>query len=195
MSLQQFDLFAPRPVLPGLRLGEEFVTPAEEAKLAARIDAAGLAPFRFQGWEGRRLTASFGYGYDFERGRVLDAPPIPPWLEPLKHRAAAFAGLDPEALRQALVIRYDPGAAIGWHRDRPQFGTVIGLSLGAPAVLRLRRRAAGGFERRALPLAPRSIYALSGEVRTEWEHSIVPQQATRWSITFRTLAAPAMPAR
>lgn len=188
MSLHQFDLFAETAILPGLRFGVDFVDASEELALTAQINKAGLAPFKFQGWEGKRLTASFGYGYDFERGRVLEAPPIPVWLEPLRARAAAFAGLAPEEIRQALVIRYDPGAAIGWHRDRPQFGTVIGVSLGAPAVLRLRRRSATGFERRALPLAPRSIYVLTGEARAEWEHSIVPQAERRWSITFRDLA-------
>jgi alkylated DNA repair dioxygenase AlkB len=87
-----------------------------------------------------------------------------------------------------LLIRYDPGAGIGWHRDRPQFGKVFGLSLGAPAKLRLRRRTPGGFERRAAVLEPRSAYLLDGEVRREWEHSIAPVAQTRRSITFRTLA-------
>jgi len=85
------------------------------------------------------------------------------------------------------VIRYDPGAGIGWHRDRPQYGEVIGLSLGNPATLRLRRRTGEGFERRNLELAPRSLYLLSGEVRAEWQHSIAPLDVTRRSITFRTL--------
>ena len=181
------DLFA-APLLPGLALTEDVVSPAEEADLAARIDASGLAPFRFQGWEGKRLTRSFGYAYDFARGRLDQAPPIPDWLLPLRVRAAALAGLEPEALRQALLIRYDPGAAIGWHRDRPQFATVAGLSLGSPAVLRLRRRAGSRFERRTLPLPPRSLYVLADEARHGWEHSIAPGEALRFSITFRSLA-------
>jgi alkylated DNA repair dioxygenase AlkB len=37
------------------------------------------------------------------------------------------------------VIRYDPGAGIGWHRDRPVFEHVIGVSLGAPASRRHAR--------------------------------------------------------
>lgn len=186
-SARQPDLFGPPPLLPGLRTALEFVTPAEEQAWSARIDAAGLAPFRFQGWEGKRLTASFGHDYDFARGRVGEAPPIPEWLLPLRERAAAFAGVAPEALSQALLIRYDPGAAIGWHRDRPQFGIVIGLSLGATVAMRLRRRTAEGFERRTLPLPPRSLYLLAGEARHGWEHSIAAHEAVRRSITFRTL--------
>jgi alkylated DNA repair protein (DNA oxidative demethylase) len=68
-------------------------------------------------------------------GRPTEAPPIPDWLRPFRDRAAAFAELDPEDLIQALLIRYDPGAGIGWHRDRPIYGHVIGISLGEPATL------------------------------------------------------------
>ena len=164
------------------------VDAAEEAALIAAIDAAPLAPFAFQGWLGKRLTMSWGSAYDYQRGAVLPAPPIPEGLLPLRARMAAWAGLDPAALVQALAIRYDPGAGIGWHRDRPQYGVVLGLSLGAPERLRLRRRRAdGGFERCALPLAPRGAYRLDGPARSEWEHSILPVTATRWSLTFRTL--------
>ena len=91
---------------------------------------------------------------------------------------------------QALLIRYDPGAGIGWHRDRPVFAHVLGVSLGARAVMRFRRRRDGGFDRASAPLAPRAIYHLSGAARHAWEHSIAPMDATRWSITFRSLAAP-----
>jgi len=109
-------------------------------------------------------------------------------LLPLRERAARFAGLEPDQLVQALVTRYDPGAGIGWHRDRPLFEHVVGISLGAPATMRFRRRRSGGFDRRSAPLAPRSIYHLSGEARHQWEHSIAEMAATRWSITFRSLS-------
>ena len=105
----------------------------------------------------------------------------------MRDKLAPLAELDPQTLQAALLIRYDPGAGIGWHRDRPQYGEVLGLSLGAPCMLRLRRRSATGFERRNLRLPPRSLYRLSGEVRWEWEHSIMPLEQTRRSITFRTL--------
>ena len=103
-------------------------------------------------------------------------------------RAARFAGLQPDELVQALLIRYDPGAGIGWHRDRPVFEHVLGISLGAPATMRFRRRKPGGFDRASVLLAPRSIYHLTGEARHEWEHSIAAMEVTRWSITFRSLS-------
>lgn len=183
------DLFQ-IPAIPGLAYGEDFLSPAEEAALITGIDGSGLAPFRFQGWLGKRLTASFGWHYDFDRASFAPAAPIPDFLLPVRERAAAFAGLAADELVQALLIRYDPGAGIGWHRDRPVFDQVIGLSLGEEAVLRLRRRKeGGGFMRAAQRLAPRSVYHLGGEVRQEWEHSIAPSEGRRWSITFRSLSA------
>ncbi|KRB86364.1 2OG-Fe(II) oxygenase [Sphingomonas sp. Root710] len=181
------DLFG-APVLPGLAQAGDVVTRNEEAELIAQIDAAGLAPFRFQGWTGKRRTASFGWSYDFDNGRFAPAMPIPEWLLTVRTRAASFAGLTAEDLVQALLIRYDQGAGIGWHRDRPVFEHVVGISLGAPAVLRFRRRRAGGFDRTSIDLAPRSIYHLSGDARHGWEHGIAEMAETRWSITFRSLS-------
>ena len=105
----------------------------------------------------------------------------------IRDRAAAFAKLPADDLVQALLIRYDPGAGIGWHRDRPVFEHVVGISLGAAATLRFRRRRADGFDRRNLPLEPRSIYHLAGHARHDWEHSIADMEVARWSITFRSL--------
>ncbi len=184
----QGELFAVKdPLVPGLLQVMDAVTPAEEAELAARIDAAPLAPFEFGQWRGKRLTTHYGRAYDFSRHRLDEAPPLPDWLLALRDKLAPLAGLDPGSLQAVLLIRYDPGAGIGWHRDRPQYGEVLGLSLGADCTMRLRRRTESGFERRNLPLPPRSLYRLSGEVRWDWEHSIVPLAETRRSITFRTL--------
>jgi len=85
-------------------------------------------------------------------------------------------------------LRYDPGAGIGWHRDRPVFEHVVGISLGNAATMRFRRRRGGGFDRLSVELAPRAAYHLTGEARWTWEHSIPPVAAPRWSITFRSLS-------
>ena len=113
---------------------------------------------------------------------------MPDWLRSIRDRAAAFAGLDPEVLVQALLIRYDTGAGIGWHRDRPIYDHVIGISLREPATMRFRRRRANGFDRVSMLLDPRGGYHMSGPARYEWEHSIAPVERPRWSITFRSLA-------
>ena len=183
----QPDLFG-ESSLPGLFQAGEFVTPGEEQMLIASIDAAELCPFKFHGWLGKRLTAAYGWGYDFDDASLTQAEPIPDWLLPVRAKAARFAGLPPAELVQALLIRYDPGAGIGWHRDRPVFDHVLGISLGAPATMRFRRRKPGSFYRASAFLAPRSIYHLTGEARHQWEHSIAPMAVTRWSITFRSLS-------
>ena len=183
----QHDLFD-ETMMPGLAYAPEILSAEEERTLIAAIDAVDLAPFRFHGWLGKRLTASFGWRYDFDDASFRPAAPIPDVLLPVRARAAAFARLPEEALVQALVTRYDPGAGIGWHRDRPVFEHVVGISLGAAATLRFRRRKAAGFERASIPLAPRSAYHLSAEARWEWEHSIVAMDTTRRSITFRSLS-------
>jgi alkylated DNA repair dioxygenase AlkB len=176
------------PVIPGFALRDDFIDEAEEQALIAGIDSLGLAPFRFQGWTGKRLTRSFGWRYDFDDASFRQSEPIPDWLAPLRERAASFAELTPEAFVHALVVRYDPGAGIGWHRDRPQFDQVVGISLGAPTVMRFRQRTDSGFRRANVELEPRSAYWLGGEVRHAWEHSIAPHQALRFSITFRSLS-------
>jgi alkylated DNA repair protein (DNA oxidative demethylase) len=187
VTLDLFDA----PVLPGLSIQADLIDPVEERLLIDRIDATDLTPFRFQGWTGKRLTTSFGWSYDFEVGRPKEAPPIPDWLRPFRDRAARFAALDPEDLIQALLIRYDPGAGIGWHRDRPIYRHVLGISLGEPATMRFRRRRAVGFDRASVPLDPRAAYHMTGLARQEWEHSIVEMERPRWSITFRSLAGQA----
>ena len=181
------DLFA-EPAVAGLTYVDDFIDQAEEAQLIGQIDGLGLAPFRFHGWEGKRLTRSFGWRYDFDDASFTVTEPIPDWLIPLRQRAAAFANIPAEEWVHVLVVRYDPGAGIGWHRDRPVFDRVVGVSLGAPAVLRLRQRTSTGFRRASVPLEPRSAYLLSGEVRHSWEHSIAPGEALRFSITFRSLS-------
>ena len=113
---------------------------------------------------------------------------MPDWLLPIRDRAAAAAGLAPDALVQALLLRYDPGAGIGWHRDRPIYDRVVGISLGASATMRFRRRDGERWRRANAPLEPRALYHLSGEVRHDWEHSIAPIKQCRWSITFRSFS-------
>jgi alkylated DNA repair dioxygenase AlkB len=169
-------------------LQADVIDAEQEQDLLVALAGLELAPFQFQGWTGKRLTASFGWKYDFEDASFAPTTPIPPFLCPLRDIAARLAGLTADDLLQVLVTRYDPGAGIGWHRDRPVFEHVVGVSLGAPAVLRLRRRSASGFDRRSVPLPPRSAYHLCSEVRHGWEHSIAAIDSARWSITFRSLS-------
>ena len=176
------------PLVRGLRYEEEFIDEGEEERLMERLAAAALQPFRFHGWLGNRKTQSFGWRYDFEDATFAPSEPIPTWLLPLRDAAAGFAGLRSDDLVHVLLARYDPGAGIGWHRDRDVFDRVVGISLGSAAVLRFRRRRDDGFSRAKLHVAPHSAYLLSDEARWEWEHSIAPGTQLRFSVTFRSLS-------
>jgi alkylated DNA repair dioxygenase AlkB len=65
---------------------------------------------------------------------------------------------------------------------------VFGLSLGSACKFRFRRTAPSGkWERFTLEAQPRSLYAMTGEARHGWEHSIPSVETPRYSITFRTM--------
>ena len=191
----QTDLFGadepPRgaaPRLPaGFRYQPALVAPADEAALLAAVRALPFRAFEFHGHTGKRRVVSFGWHYDFAARTLRRADDMPAFLRALREPAAAFAGLAPEALQHVLVTEYDAGAGIGWHRDKGVFGEVVGISLLAPCTFRLRRAAGDGWERASLVAEPRSAYLLSGAARTEWEHSIPPVEALRYSITYRNL--------
>lgn len=182
----QPDLFAP-PTPEGFRYTPDLVTPAKEATLAARLAALPFEPFDFHGHLAHREVVGFGHRYDYASRQVQAAAPIPDFLLPLRARVADLAGLPPEAFEQLLINRYRAGAGIGWHRDKPHFDVVAGVSLLSPCTLRFRRRTPTGWDRLAVPLAPRSAYLLTGPARHDWEHSIAAHAEPRYSITFRTL--------
>jgi len=145
------------------------------------------AALQFHGFLGKRRVVSFGWRYDFGEGKLREAPPIPELFLTVRDKAARFAGLEAHALEHLLVTEYEPGASIGWHRDRAIFADVIGTSLLAPCLFRLRKKAGSGWERASLPLAPSSAYLLQVPARTDWEHSIPGVERLRYSLTFRNL--------
>jgi alkylated DNA repair dioxygenase AlkB len=186
----QPSLFDDAPALPeGLAYVDDLITPAEEQALVARFSDLPFKPYEFRGFLGNRRTVSFGWRYDHNRMQLDPAHEIPPFLLELRARAAAFAGMPPDALHQAMVTEYAPGAGIGWHRDRPEFGEVLGVSFLTPCVFRLRRRQGAGWERASFTAEPRSAYVLRGPARSEWQHSIAPMDRLRYSVTFRNLRA------
>jgi alkylated DNA repair dioxygenase AlkB len=186
--LTQPDLFLSDPVLPeGMRYREEFLDPLEHDDLLTHIRTLPFKEFEFLGFLGKRRTVSFGWKYDYGQKAIERVDDMPAFLHEPRARAATFADIAPESLQQCLINEYAPGAGIGWHRDKPQFGDVIGISMISPAPFRLRRKKGEGWERITLEVQPRSIYLLRGPSRTEWEHSIPPVDAARYSITFRNL--------
>jgi alkylated DNA repair dioxygenase AlkB len=184
-----FDVSA-AGAISGLTYVTNAVTVEHEHTLSAFVATLPLTPFAWRGFTGNRRTLSFGYRYDFNGGGFQRAEPIPDALQCAKALVCARLGEAPAGFVQCSVIAYAPGAGIGWHKDRPHFGKVAGLSLLAPCRFRFRRqRDEGGWARQALVLERRSAYRLDGDARQLWQHSIAPMDRLRYSITFRTLAS------
>lgn len=168
----------------------DFLGREEEAALLAVIEALPLAPARYKAYTARRRVLSFGSAYDFGENRLAPAPPPPAPLLPLRAKAGRWLGIEPEAFVNLLIADYPEGAPLGWHRDVPDFETVVGISLLGHARLRLRPYPPGPpHDRRdvlAIDLPPRSAYVLSGAARWGWQHSVAPTRERRLSITLRT---------
>lgn len=191
----QSSLFQPYP--EGFQYRDDFISAAEERALVAAIQPLAFAQVLMRGVIARRRTVHYGWRYGYYSRRSEAGPPLPAFLLPLRDRLAVWAGIDPEALAEALVTEYQKGAPIGWHRDAPVFGDVIaGVSLLSASRMKLRPYVSpkevpsSGAPRRTtheVELAPRSAYLLSGAARRQFEHSIPAVASLRYSVTFRTL--------
>jgi alkylated DNA repair dioxygenase AlkB len=184
---EQLAFFASLSRKPqGLQYAADFVSPETEQELIGRIAALPLKPFQFGQYEGKRRVASFGFSYDYTLRRLREAEPIPDWLDSVLSQVEAFGGHDTR-VRQVLCTEYDVGVGIGWHRDKPHFDRIFGLSLGSACKFRFRRATGEKWQRFTLDAEPRSLYMMSGASRHVWEHSIPAVEAPRYSVTFRTM--------
>ncbi len=175
----------------GFHYQDSFIDDAEERALLAAIATVAFSEFEMRGVVARRRVAFFGQTYDREA-----AGPIPEFLEPVRERIAAWAGLEASAFAMALINEYTPGAPIGWHRDAPQYEVVAGISLLSECRMRFRPyrpTSAAAPARRStsheIVLARRSAYLLTGDSRSGYEHHIPAVTELRYSVTFRTLRA------
>jgi alkylated DNA repair dioxygenase AlkB len=185
----QFSLFAHHADRPaGLGYWPEFITAEDELYLIDKIRSLPLQPFQFGAYEGKRKVASFGFHYDFSAKRLEQAEPVPDWLQRPAAKIEALRGLRGGSIGHVLCTEYEVGAGIGWHRDKPQFDQVFGLSLGSACRFRFRRKSGERWKRFTLNAQPRSLYLLMGDARHVWEHSIPGVDEQRYSITFRTMA-------
>lgn len=171
----------------GFVLAPEFLTEDEERELLDHIRTIPFGAVQMYGVTAKRRVAQFGWHYSFETWKLAPAAPMPAQFFGVRERAAALAGIDAEEFSEILVTQYGPGAGIGWHRDAPPFGIVAGISLGGECRMRFQRGKGNERVTAAVILPRRSMYLLTGEARTHWQHTIPPVKEQRWSITFRTL--------
>lgn len=190
----QLNLFIDKLEQPsGFGVESDFITSDEEHALVEQIGKLPLVPFKFGAFEGKRRVASFGWRYDYSMQKLLPASPVPDWLAMFARRIEGFFRLPGGAVQQILCTEYDEGVGIGWHRDKPHFAEVFGLSLASHCKFRFRRKRDDAWQRLTFDIAPRSLYRMSGEARHLWEHSIPPVAARRYSITFRTMGTAEVP--
>jgi alkylated DNA repair dioxygenase AlkB len=187
----QAGLFADlAPALPeGAAYEDEFITREEEAALLAHVAALPLQEAKYKAYTARRRVVSYGGVFDYDTLELKPAGELPADFHWLRERAARWLGVAPADFVHALVAEYRPGTPLGWHRDVPQFECVVGISLAAPARLRLRPYPPDRPQRAGIvnvELQPRSIYQLTGPARWAWQHSVPPVDALRYSITLRT---------
>ena len=186
-----FDASAQVP--DGFLYRKNFISAAEEQELIEEIQKVQLEPFKYYQFTGKRRTASFGWQYEFGASEITAAPEMPPFLLPLRVRAGKVFNIDPNSLVQTSIIEYSTGSPIGWHRDIPQFGVVVGISLGAACRMkfrkysRVRSKKVDRNEVLSIELQPRSIYLMSEAARESWQHSIPPVKQLRYAIMMRTL--------
>jgi alkylated DNA repair dioxygenase AlkB len=183
-QLALFDKVRPEP--EGLRYAADFVSPAIEQELILGIQTLPLQPFQFGDFEGKRRVASFGFRYDYDFHQLKRAEPIPAWLAEIVANVEIFGG-PATRIQQVLCTEYGVGVGIGWHRDKPHFDEIFGLSLGSACKFRFRKRSGKTWDRFKIDAEPRSIYMMTGASRQIWEHSIPAVEAPRYSITFRTM--------
>jgi alkylated DNA repair dioxygenase AlkB len=173
----------------------EFITRGEEKTLLAAIEPLPFREARFQEYYAKRRVVHFhpaggGEGYDQNDDDTFSSGPLPSFLVDLQQRVARWLAIDPTAFIHALVSEYRPGTPIGWHRDKPVYGVVVGLSLAGRGRMRFRPLDARAPRNAMvlLELEPRSVYVMQGPIRWQWQHSMLPTNALRYSITLRTRA-------
>lgn len=184
-------LFPVEPLYPpGFSYYPDFISKAEEDALIKAAAGEELHVFNFQGYEAKRKVASFGYDYSFDTRSLKKGKPIPESFVSLVEKVAAHINIKPTDIAELLIIEYPVGAVINWHRDAPPFDLIAGISLLSDCTFKFRPQEKEKQTRSAiinLPVKRRSLYIMQGESRSEWQHSIAPVKAVRYSITLRTL--------
>jgi len=177
----------------GFRYVPEFLVQSDHDALLDRLRALRFDHDVFRGRRLERGWVQFGYQYVSTGRRLVEAPPMPPFLVRLVETGSPLCPDQVESFNQCIVTHYQRGAGIGWHTDAPRFGEVImGISLGAPGRMQFRVGRSG----RAcceMVLQAGSLYVMSGPARWEYQHRVVPVAGDRWSLTFRHVRATLAP--
>ena len=174
---------------PGLQFVPDFLSQAEADAVLELVATLTLVEARYKDYTAKRRVASFGGQFDYTALQLRDGPPIPETFAPLTEKVARSLGVAPDLFRHILVAEYRPGTPLGWHRDVPDFESIVGVSLLGTATMKFRPYPHTVGQRTKvlqLELPPRSLYVIEGDTRWHWQHSVAATHEQRFSVTLRT---------
>jgi alkylated DNA repair dioxygenase AlkB len=178
--------------VPGLTYAPEFLTPAEQARVLAEVDA--------RPWQDdlKRRVQHYGYKYDYKARSVnlsMYLGPLPSFARDIGQRLRD-CGLIVELPDQLIVNNYEPGQGITAHVDcEPCFkDTIVTISLGWAYEMDFIPVNTPGVKPLPILLECGSALVMRGPARHEWMHRInarlrdrgVPRKR-RVSLTFRNV--------
>ena len=174
---------------PGLRFVPGFLSRAEADELLDLVATLTLVEARYKDYTAKRRVASFGGQFDYTAMQLKNGPAIPDMFAPLIDQIAGWLGVAPSLFTHMLVAEYRPGTPLGWHRDVPDFESIVGVSLLGTATMKFRPYPHIVGQRSQvlqLELPPRSLYVIEGDARWHWQHSVAATHEQRFSVTLRT---------
>lgn len=170
----------------GLKYCANYLTEDEEKNLLKLLgESKELTPITHS--KDSRNVIQYGYTYAYNRSGVTKCSPIPEIYKKLidTERVKKVLGSDYE-FNQLIINQYNPGQGISAHIDHTKyFGHVIFcISIGASTVIDFSKE----DKNDAILAEPKSAYAMTGDSRYLWKHSIAgkkSQNGIRYSLTFR----------
>eukprot|EP01089_Gocevia_fonbrunei_P013755 TRINITY_DN3595_c0_g1_i1.p1 TRINITY_DN3595_c0_g1~~TRINITY_DN3595_c0_g1_i1.p1 ORF type:complete len:204 (-),score=27.71 TRINITY_DN3595_c0_g1_i1:28-639(-) len=184
--------------VPGLILVKNFLTEKEEDELLAVIDAPN-APWKLNRSRTRRVQM-FGPLHDsrYTVKQGAEITPLPSYSPDLTKKIITFcwehfhqfqlSKLNNDKYTELFVNEYTSNDALQFHKDHTStYGPVIiGISLLCDGIFWFQK----GSNEEQIKLPRRSMYLMTGDSRTSWNHGIHAGHLSgerRISLTFRTV--------
>ncbi|XP_019634528.1 PREDICTED: alkylated DNA repair protein alkB homolog 8-like [Branchiostoma belcheri] len=165
---------------PGLRLVEDFVSPACAARL---MEGLGWSTDNQQQTDAEqalkhRRVKHFGYEFRYDNNNVDKDKPLPgglpDWCSPVIDKMMSEGHIKHRP-DQITVNQYQPGQGIPPHVDTHSAfeDEISSLSLGGQTVMDFKHPSG---KRVPVVLPARSLLVMSGEARYLWTHGIIPRK-------------------
>lgn len=175
--------------VPGLKYCSNYLTEDEEKSLLKLLDESkNLTPITHS--KDSRYVIQYGYTYAYDRSGVIKCSPIPDVYKKLVDAERIKILLEKDCEFDQLIInRYLPGQGITAHIDHTKYfgDTIFCISIGTPVTINFTMDD-NPKKDSAIVVEPRSAYAMTGDSRYKYKHSIpasARQTGIRYSLTYR----------